>query len=71
MRLESLPLGLAGGTRLLQMIAPGSMERVNVSIQRQIERGRQIIQEAGGVPVYDERARSAGGPKAPKVESQP
>ena len=71
MRLESLPLGLAGGTRLLQMIAPGSMERVNVSIQRQIERGRQIIQEAGGVPAYDERARRAGGPKAPKVESQP
>jgi len=71
MRLESLPLGLAGGTRLLQMIAPGSMERVNVSIQRQIKRGRQILAEAGGVPAYDERARSAGGPKTPKVESQP
>jgi hypothetical protein len=71
MRLESLPVGLAGGTRLLQMIAPGSMERVNVSIQRQIERGRQILAEAGGTLAYDERARSAEGSKPPKVASQP
>jgi len=64
MRLESLPLGLAAGTRLLHRISPGSMERVNVSVQKQIERGREIIKDAGGVRAYDERARSAGGPQA-------
>ena len=57
MRLESIPRGLNTGIRLLHMIAPGSMERVNVSVQKQIERGRQIIEEAGGVSAYDERAR--------------
>ena len=70
MRLESLPLGLAAGTRLLHRIAPGSMERVNVSVQKQIERGRQIIEEAGGARVYDERARRARGSQAREVESQ-
>jgi len=62
---------LANAGRLLQMIASGSMEWVNVSIQRQIDRGRQIIKEAGGALAYDERARSAEGPTHPKVESQP
>ena len=68
MRLESIPPGLAAGTRLLHRIAPGSMERVNVSIQTKIEQGREIIEEAGGVLAYDARARSATGSKAPGVD---
>ncbi|MBS1250745.1 MAG: hypothetical protein MAG431_02341 [Chloroflexi bacterium] len=57
MRLEALPRGLAGGSRLLHKISPGSMERVNVSVQKQIQEGRKIIQEAGGVRAYDAQAR--------------
>jgi hypothetical protein len=59
MRLESIPLGLNTGIRLLHKIAPGSMERVNVSVQKQIERGRRIIEDAGGVIAYDEQARKS------------
>jgi hypothetical protein len=57
MRLEALPLGLVTGSRLLHKISPASMERVNVSVQQQIEQGRKIIEEAGGVQGYDTRAR--------------
>ena len=57
MRLESLPLGLAAGSRALHAISPGSMERVNISVQKQIEQGQQIIAEAGDVQAYDEQAR--------------
>ena len=58
MRLEALPLGLAAGSRLLHKISPASMERVNVSVQRQIKEGFKIIEEAGGVHAYDARVRS-------------
>ena len=57
MRLESLPLGLAAGSRVLPTISPGSMERVNISVQEQIERGRRILEEAGGREAYDQHAR--------------
>jgi hypothetical protein len=40
------------------------MERVNVSIQKQIERGHQIIAKAGGVHAYDEKARRQRAPQA-------
>jgi hypothetical protein len=33
------------------------MERVNVSVLNEIEKGRKIIQDAGGVRAYDQRAR--------------
>lgn len=68
MRLESVPPGLGQGSRLLQRIAPGSMKRVSLGVLKQIERGRRIIQEAGGVQAYDEQARRALGPKGPEVE---
>jgi hypothetical protein len=59
MRVEALPFGLAGGTRLLHRISPASMERVNVSVLDQIEGGQRIIEEAGGLSAYDARAREA------------
>ncbi|RPJ38537.1 MAG: hypothetical protein EHM35_04310 [Planctomycetaceae bacterium] len=68
MRMESVPLGLGAGSRLLQRIAPGSMKRVSLSVLKQIERGRQVIQEAGGVQAYDAKVRSARGPQTPEVE---
>jgi hypothetical protein len=57
MRLESLPLGLAAGSRALHAISPGSMERVNISVLKQIEKGREILAQAGGVRAYDEHVR--------------
>jgi len=65
MRLESIPVGLGAGSGLLHKISPGSMERVNISVQKEIERGRRILKEAGGSLAYDEQARSARGPQAP------
>ena len=67
MRLESLPLGLAAGSRLLHAISPGSMERVNVSINKQIERGREILFQAGGVRAYDEHVRRT---KKPPIQQE-
>lgn len=57
MLLEALPWGLAGGSRLLHRISPASMERVNVSVIRQIKEGTGIIKAAGGLAVYDAQAR--------------
>lgn len=59
MRLESLPLGLAAGSRLLHRISPGSMERVSVSVVNENARGQEILAAAGGVEAYDRAARSA------------
>ena len=66
MRLESLPLGLAAGSKALFKISPGSMERVNISVVKQIEEGRQVIAEARGVQAYDEQARRS--PESLKAE---
>ena len=68
MRMESIPYGLGGSTRILKKIAPGSMERVNISIQNQIERGGEIIKEAGGLEAYDLKARGQTGLKMPKID---
>jgi hypothetical protein len=61
MKLEALPLGLAQGSRILHRISPGSMERVNASIQEQIAVGCQIIEQSGGLAAYDEQARRVEG----------
>jgi hypothetical protein len=66
--MESVPYGFAGSTQLLKIIAPGSMERVNISIWNETERGRKIIKEAGGVETYDGMARAEKGPKKPEFK---
>ncbi len=68
MRMESIPYGFAGSTKLLKKIAPGSMERVNISILKQIEKGRKIIEEAGGVEAYDHMVRAQEGAKKPELK---
>jgi len=70
MRMESVPYGFSGSTRLLKKIAPGSMERVNISILNQIEKGRKIIEQAGGKQKYDADARKQKGPKKPEMKIQ-
>jgi len=69
MHMESIPYGLGGATRLLKKIAPGSMERVNASILRQIEAGKKLIEEAGGEEAYDAKVRKKL-PKTPKIDLQ-
>ena len=71
MILESIPYGLAFSLDVLHTIAPGSMERVNISIEKQKARGRKLIEAAGGLEEYDRRARARQGPKLPKVELEP
>jgi hypothetical protein len=68
MRMESVPYGFSGSTKILKKIAPGSMERVNISILKQIENGNKIIKDAGGTKAYDKKARSGGGPKKPELK---
>jgi hypothetical protein len=68
MYMESIPYGLGGATNLLRRIAPGSMERVNISIQHQNVMGRKIIEDAGGRDAYDAQARKKLGPRSPMVD---
>jgi hypothetical protein len=68
MYMESIPYGLGGATNILKTIAPGSMERVNISIQHQNRIGKKIIEEAGGKTAYDAMARKKLGPKAPTID---
>lgn len=70
MRMESIPYGLGGATRLLKKIAPGSMARVNQSILQQIERGHRVIEKAGGEEAYDRQAREEAAPEMPTVDIQ-
>ena len=68
MKMESVPYGFAGSTKILKIIAPGSMERVNISILKQIEKGNEIIKEAGGAEAYDKKARKEKGPQKPEMK---
>jgi hypothetical protein len=68
MYMESIPLGLGGALRFLNKLAPGSMERVNISIQKQIEKGSEIIAKAGGIDLYNLEARKKKGPLTPELE---
>ena len=68
MYMESIPYGLGGASGLLKRIAPGSMERVNISIQHQNSMGKKVIKDAGGRDAYDASARKKLGPKAPMVD---
>ncbi len=68
MFMESIPLGLGSALRFLNKLAPGSMERVNISIQEQIKKGQEIIQNAGGVESYNKNARKKKGPLTPELK---
>jgi hypothetical protein len=70
MYMESIPLGLGGALRFLNKLAPGSMERVNISVQKQIEKGKEIINNAGGIQGYNLAARKKKAPITPKLELQ-
>jgi len=52
----------------VEKIAPGSLERVNISIQKQIQYGRQVIADAGGPEAYDQQAREKTELKQPTLD---
>jgi hypothetical protein len=68
MVMESIPYGLASAIRVLSRIAPGSLERVNISIQKQIQYGQQVIDKAGGPQAYDLKAREKMEIKQPTLQ---
>jgi len=70
MKMESIPYGFSGSTKLLKKIAPGSMERVNISVLKQIEKGRKIIEDVGGKEAYNRSKREQNGPKKPELKIQ-
>ena len=56
MHVESLPYGMDFLLKLAARVTPATLDRVNASIQQQIERGRHIL-EAVGEAAYDRQAR--------------
>lgn len=68
MYMESIPIGLGGALRFLNKLAPGSMERVNLSIQNQIKLGQEIIEREGGIEQYNNNARKKKGPVTPDLK---
>ena len=65
---ESVPSGVSRGMQILTRLAPASMERMNVNIQKQCAAGRKIIEEAGGIEAYDRKAREKVKILAPAME---
>ena len=55
-RFESLPLQLRLGLRFMGLIAPATMERMNLSVHMALAIGQQEIEEAGGVQEYNKKA---------------
>jgi hypothetical protein len=44
------------------------MERVNISIQRQNQIGKKVIEDAGGREAYDAMARKKRAAQSPKLD---
>ncbi|MEA2054881.1 MAG: transglutaminase family protein [Candidatus Thermoplasmatota archaeon] len=71
MHVESFPYGMDVLLKLAKKVTPRTLDKVNASIIGQIEKGKNIIEEAGGEWVYDEKARRKKVQRAPKVELEP
>lgn len=65
---ESIPYGIGPAMRVLKKIAPGSMDRVNLSIQKQITIGMKVLIDEGGEKNYDKKVRKKNSPKSPKLD---
>jgi hypothetical protein len=55
---------------MFKWLAPAMNERVNVGILRQYALGRKIIEEAGGIEAYGQRAREKWGLTSPVIEAK-
>ena len=65
---ESIPYGIGPAMTVLKKIAPGSMGRVNLSIQKQITMGMKVLIDEGGEKNYDKKIRKNKAPKSPKLD---
>lgn len=55
---ESIPLGLGIPSQILMKhLAPNAVAGINIGILEQIEKGKKIIEDAGGEAAYDAEAR--------------
>jgi hypothetical protein len=54
---ESIPFMFGGGMALFSRMAPATMERANVGLQKAYALGRQVIEEAGSIEAYDQKVR--------------
>jgi len=70
-RRESIPLGLGLGSRILiNRVVPNQVTGINIGILEEIEKGRKVIESAGGEQAYDALARKKQGQKTPKIDIQ-
>lgn len=68
-RRESIPLGLGIPSKvLMKYLVPTSVAGINIGILEQIEKGRKIIEDAGGEISYDAEARKRRAQAAIKTE---
>ena len=67
-RFESIPFGLGIGLKVGMKFLSLPMEQANIYIQKRYQSGRKIIEEAGGVDVYDRNARIKWGPSTLMTE---
>jgi len=67
---ESMPRFAARGMTMLRWLAPAMYQRINVGILRQYALGRKIIEEAGGIEAYNQRAREKWGLTSPVIEAK-
>jgi hypothetical protein len=68
-RRESIPLGLGVPSQILMKgLVPSSVAGINIGILEQIEKGRKIIEEAGGEIAYDTEARKRRKQMMPKTD---
>ena len=56
-RFESVPLWFGLSMKAMKWLAPASMERTSVNIQKQTAIGRKKIEDASGIEIYDQTAR--------------
>jgi hypothetical protein len=65
---ESIPMGLGLGSRILmKRVVPNQVSGINIGILEQIEKGRKIIQDAGGEAAYDALAREKRMRRTPTI----
>jgi len=63
---ESLPYGIGMITKALMLLAPKTVERINVNILKQIEKGRRILEEMGEEN-YDRETRKKYRMMTPRI----
>jgi len=69
LRRESIPMGLGIGSQvLMKRVVPNQVAGINVGILEQIEKGRKIIQDAGGEAAYDAWVRQKRARRNPTID---